>query len=327
MKELDTNLYMFQFYHELDVKCVMEGCPWSFNRRALVMARLKEGDNPRSVVLNSMELWVQVHDLKVGFMTAKILQGIRNYIGQFIASCPNNFVGVWREYMRIRFSINLNSPLKRRMKIKMAGDSWFWVNFKYENVPTFCFICGIIGHSEKFCSKLFDVPEAEITKPYGSWMRAPFRNQFKPIGAKWLRTGKETDGCSTESETHSNHGDNNLVVSDPKITPENVHAGRIGENVGISISTILNSKAGNEKGNIIPGDKENIIVIESKKRRTGDGLVLDTNVGLNKDVLMGYENETMQDMDSESAEASDNNVSSKNVYGTSTQEKGARLPS
>lgn len=55
MKELDTNLFLFQFYHELDVKRVMEGCPWSFNTRALVMARMKEGDNPRCVELNSMD--------------------------------------------------------------------------------------------------------------------------------------------------------------------------------------------------------------------------------------------------------------------------------
>lgn len=27
MKELDSNLYLFQFYHEVDVRRVMEGCP------------------------------------------------------------------------------------------------------------------------------------------------------------------------------------------------------------------------------------------------------------------------------------------------------------
>ncbi|XP_074336834.1 uncharacterized protein At4g02000-like [Apium graveolens] len=173
MKELDTNLYLFQFYHDLDVKRVMEGCPWSFNKRALVMARLKEGENLRLVDLSTMELWVQIHDLKIGFMSEKVLKGIGNVIGQYISSCPSNFKGVWREYMRVRVSINLNSPLKRCMKIKMSREEWFWVNFKYENVPTFCFICGMVGHSEKFCSKLFELTEKKVVKPYGSFMRAP----------------------------------------------------------------------------------------------------------------------------------------------------------
>lgn len=42
IKDLDTNLFLFQFYHEVDAKRVMEGCTWSFIRRALVMSRLKE---------------------------------------------------------------------------------------------------------------------------------------------------------------------------------------------------------------------------------------------------------------------------------------------
>lgn len=37
MKELETNLYLFQFYREVDVRRVMDGSPWSFNRRVLVM--------------------------------------------------------------------------------------------------------------------------------------------------------------------------------------------------------------------------------------------------------------------------------------------------
>lgn len=54
----------------------MEGCPWSFNMRALVMIRLKEGENPRTVELNTLNLWVQVHDLKERFFSEKVLQGI-----------------------------------------------------------------------------------------------------------------------------------------------------------------------------------------------------------------------------------------------------------
>ncbi|XP_074324082.1 uncharacterized protein LOC141661000 [Apium graveolens] len=198
IKELDTNLYLFQFFHEVDVKRVMEGCPWSFNRRALVMAHLKEGENPRSVDLNSMELWVQVHDLNPGYMSKKILKGIGNYICQHVSNRQSNFNGVWKEYLRILVSINLNNPLKRRMKMKMNGDEWFWVSFKYENVPLFCFICRIVGHSEKYCSKLFELEAEEIIKPYGPWIHAPFRGQVEPIGAKWLRTNITT-GINNQS--------------------------------------------------------------------------------------------------------------------------------
>lgn len=179
----------------------MEGCPWYFNIRALIMARLQNGENSRNVDLNKMELWVQVHDLETGFMSEKILKGIGNYVGKFVDGCPNNFNGVWRDYMKIRVSIDLRMPLKRRRKIKMARDEWFWVNFKYEKIPTFCFIYGIVGHSEKFSGKLFEMSENNIVKPYGPWMRAQFRNQVMPIDAKWLRNGIDTGGSSLRMET------------------------------------------------------------------------------------------------------------------------------
>ncbi|XP_074377829.1 uncharacterized protein LOC141719355 [Apium graveolens] len=158
IKELETNLFLFQFYHEVDVKRVMEGCPWSFNRRELLMRRLSEGENPRSVPLNTMDMWIQVYDLKVGFMTERLITEVGNNIGKFVASCPTNFSGVWRDYFRVRVTIDVTKPLKRRMKIKKSAEDWYWITFKYENAPTFCFICGILGHSEKFCSRLFHTP-------------------------------------------------------------------------------------------------------------------------------------------------------------------------
>lgn len=58
MKELEPNIYIFQFYHEIDIKCVLEGSPWTFDRFQLVFERLKVGDNPRTININNIFLWV-----------------------------------------------------------------------------------------------------------------------------------------------------------------------------------------------------------------------------------------------------------------------------
>lgn len=42
IKEVDVNLYLFQFYHEVDIRRVMNGSHWSLNRKALVIARMRE---------------------------------------------------------------------------------------------------------------------------------------------------------------------------------------------------------------------------------------------------------------------------------------------
>lgn len=164
-----------------------------------VFERLKEGDNPRLVQINKLDFWVQLHDLQPGFMSERLCKDVGNYIGAFQEADRNNFIGVWRDYLRIRVRMQIDKPLKRRMKIKKAGGEWFWVNFKYEHVPTFCFTCGLLGHAEKFCSKVFDTPASELSKPYRPWMKEiPIRQHYL-TGSKWLRSGmsvyrSENDG-------------------------------------------------------------------------------------------------------------------------------------
>ncbi|KAM6542132.1 hypothetical protein CsatB_006579 [Cannabis sativa] len=187
VKELEFNRFLFQFFHELDINRVLEGTPWTFNKIPLIIQRLKLGENPRLVPLNTMEIWVQVYDLRVGFQSDRVLRACGDYIGQFVSSCPKNYSGIWREYLRVRVLINIDKPLKRRMKIYFTKEDYFWANFKYERVPTFCFICGILGHGERFCPRVFDGPLEKVVKPYGLFMKAPDRRSQKQIGARWLR--------------------------------------------------------------------------------------------------------------------------------------------
>ncbi|KAF4404571.1 hypothetical protein G4B88_005957 [Cannabis sativa] len=101
IKELDTNRYLFQFYHELDIQSVIDGSPWTFNRIQLVFHRLKRGEDPRMVRFHKLDMWVQLHDLKYGFMSEWVVKHVGNYIGTFVKSDPKNFFGIWRDYLRV----------------------------------------------------------------------------------------------------------------------------------------------------------------------------------------------------------------------------------
>lgn len=78
--------------------------------------------------------------------------------------------------------IKLDLPLLRGTKIKLENEC-VWVDFKYEQVPTFCFYCGLIGHQERLCHrKMEDAREDRVCEgQYGEWMRA--------IGSKEERRG------------------------------------------------------------------------------------------------------------------------------------------
>ncbi|KAL8106993.1 hypothetical protein AgCh_023700 [Apium graveolens] len=132
----------------------------TFGRFHLVLERLKDGDNPRTMAINKLDIWVQLHGMTAGFMSQRVVKDVGNYI---------------------------DIPVKRRMKLKKSEENWCWVNFKYEAIPTFCFFCGIIGHGEKFCNKMFDLPEGSIERPYGAWLHAEPKRKMHTMGARWLR--------------------------------------------------------------------------------------------------------------------------------------------
>ena len=98
----------------------MEGSPWTFGRFHLVLYRLKEGDNSKTVEIKNIDFWVQLHDMNASFMSQRFAKDVDNYIGNYIDGDPDNFIGVWREFLRIRVSIPLDIPIKRRMKLRKS---------------------------------------------------------------------------------------------------------------------------------------------------------------------------------------------------------------
>ncbi|XP_074336841.1 uncharacterized protein LOC141674013 [Apium graveolens] len=202
----------------------------------LVYSRVTDLADPRTVPLEEVDIWVQVYDIPPRFMSENILQSVGDYIGKFVKSDPSNFDGLWKAYVRVRVTINVLKPIKRRMKIKKEGGSWSWINFKYERLSTFCFVCGILGHTERECSVVYANPDKEVEWAYGVWLRAPNRNAKQNTGARWLRnfngenswtgyggrTSTQTGGSNQEitkakfqemdGVVHEMHGDNGILT-------------------------------------------------------------------------------------------------------------------
>lgn len=52
------------------------------------------------------------------------------------------------------------------------------IEFNYEHVPFFCFLCGRFGHSEKYCSHV-NVEQMEKGFGWGRWIKASPRKRCK----------------------------------------------------------------------------------------------------------------------------------------------------
>ncbi|KAK1405025.1 hypothetical protein POM88_004630 [Heracleum sosnowskyi] len=172
-----------------------------------------------------------------------------------------------------------------------------------------------MGHSEKFCGKLFEVSEKEIVKPYGSWMRASFKKQTNLIGSWWLRDGSDdsewnTVASSVDGERKSEN-----------FTPENQGAVVTVENQGQDRQQTKDSggnadflKQNNlsKEGKQTNPNNSGIIIIENKKRRTEYGLGQNTEMEGSTELLSGLSEEDITRMDQDMDTTNISNMDSKN---------------
>ena len=153
--------------------------------------------------------------------------------------------------MRIRVDLPIDKPLWRKGKIANMEGEKYWVNFKYERLPTLCFLCGRMGHDDKHCS---ENPDWQNTsRQYGDWMRAFNSPKISSDKAKGATSG----GREVRSEEHDR--ENSQTISKSITNPvtewgcQNTNQGgndKI-ENLEIMGGTSMSVDVGN-KGEIIP---------------------------------------------------------------------------
>ncbi|GAU46344.1 hypothetical protein TSUD_180770 [Trifolium subterraneum] len=214
IREIEPGLFLFQFYHKVDKERVLSGGPWHFENHMLVLHEVKEGDLFNQIPLNHIDIWVQIHHLPAGFMTQRRGEQIGNGIGKFIQYDASNN-GFWRTYMRIRVKLDVRIPIKKELKVKIQGGEWHVVQLRYEKLGNFCFLCGVLGHTQRFCDKLYSMEIDDGTRNWGPELRAEFKKLRAGSGSRWLKEGGDTpavsnnDGTKTEERNCSNINANN----------------------------------------------------------------------------------------------------------------------
>lgn len=187
IREVTPGVFLFQFYHVMDMERIMKGGPWTFDNHLLVLGRMQLGVPLQQIPLFHTEFWVQAHNLPVGFMTEAVGRLLANYIGTFVDYDPANNACVWREYMRLRVLIDVRQPLKKERKVRLAGGEWSIVKFRYEKLSTFCFVCGCIGHTEQFCEVLFSKPVDDGVRGWSVELKAEVRRRAGGGRSRWLK--------------------------------------------------------------------------------------------------------------------------------------------
>ncbi|MCH97451.1 hypothetical protein A2U01_0018446, partial [Trifolium medium] len=120
-------------------------------------------------------------------MKEKVGTTLANYIGKFVEYDKNNNSSFWREYMRLKVRVDVTKPLKKNTRVKNIVGEWCTVNFKYEKLGIFCFVCGIMGHTENKCAVRHDMENDNGEREWSNDLRAEIRRQGGRQTSRWLK--------------------------------------------------------------------------------------------------------------------------------------------
>lgn len=276
-------MFLFQFYHKDDMDWVIKGGPWSFDNALLVFNVIKQGEDPVKVPLVEVDFWIQIHNLPVGYMSEAVGKQLGNFFGSFIQYDSNNNSSIWREFMRLRVRLDVRKPLKRKNKICKKDKTEVVVLCKYEKLGDFCFMCGLLSHTERFCKKKLEVGSAGDVKDRGSWLRAPSRKVAGGGKSKWLReesdSGWENIFGKDEVKARSSG------IQKPDIMQSSTHAVSgfgnvvgVATNQGLSVvmGNNLNLMEGNPGTTLVDGpedDELDGLRLEERKRQRSEAHV------------------------------------------------------
>ncbi|XP_042954583.1 uncharacterized protein LOC122290994 [Carya illinoinensis] len=168
-KNLGSNRFLIEFQNSKDKERVMVARPWSFDRSLVCLFNCEGCLAPKDIAFNEEPFWLQLHDLHFAGMNKTMGEKLGAAAGTVLSVDVDANGMAWGSFLRVKVLVNILKPLTRGRFITM-GEKRFWIPFKYERLPMFCFHCGAIKHLGSSCpaSPLRSKPREETVSQYGS---------------------------------------------------------------------------------------------------------------------------------------------------------------
>ncbi|XP_058732884.1 uncharacterized protein LOC131604465 [Vicia villosa] len=176
VQELNKNLFLFRFTTRREMENILKNGQWSFDRNLLVLSRITGEEQPSELNMHFGTFWVRVYELPLMLRSEAMAKKLGGILGDFEELDTKEAHRNGR-FLRIKVNIDLRKPLKRGTMVRFKEKN-LRVHFKYERLPTFCFVCGKLGHQIKDCDVVGDLSEEgfenieEQDLAFGAWLRA-----------------------------------------------------------------------------------------------------------------------------------------------------------
>jgi hypothetical protein len=156
---------------EKDIQRAIKGNPWTIRNSWFMLQLWDREKDPKELDFHNVPIWIQLWGLPLHCKTVAMGKHLGSQLGMVEDSTLYDFPDKAR-IVKIRVQINTNQPIRPGIFIGNTKDDIKWVDFRYENLPMFCFLCGYIGHNESNCSTQTCAMDEGSTNPRGPWLRS-----------------------------------------------------------------------------------------------------------------------------------------------------------
>uniref|UniRef100_A0A803NVY3 Zinc knuckle CX2CX4HX4C domain-containing protein n=1 Tax=Cannabis sativa TaxID=3483 RepID=A0A803NVY3_CANSA len=168
VSEHADGLFLVTFGCEGDKGRILEGQPWHFAQSVTVFSAPDSAFPILLEKLHYVPFWVQVYGISFMCKSHELAKFIASEIGDLVAVDQSTVREGTGPYLRIRVLLDVNFPITRGLNvrfIKMGREIIKWIDFKYERLPDFCYFCGKLDHTRKYCHAFLQKCDESPTPP------------------------------------------------------------------------------------------------------------------------------------------------------------------
>ncbi|KAJ8436222.1 hypothetical protein Cgig2_006909 [Carnegiea gigantea] len=164
IKDIEWNLFNFQFFSKADMEFALDEGPWAFDHSTLLLKQI-QGTEQLSRRSSSRRLGTGLrHMMFHDSSRRRLLQN------SWRTRCDKALlVGVDRS-INFQVDLDITKPLKRGICVK-SQDKLIWITFKYVKLADFCYVCGLLEHTYKGC-EMYDGATLEVELQYASPLKS-----------------------------------------------------------------------------------------------------------------------------------------------------------
>ncbi|CAD6336404.1 unnamed protein product [Miscanthus lutarioriparius] len=201
-KDLGDNVFLISFNQASGLRRTLDDGPWMISKELLVVTEFAEVKSVDEFDFSIVPIWMRVERLPLGLMNRAAARAIGDDVGEFVEVDANGSdLAVGRD-LRLKVRMDICKPLCRGILADLGPDKGdWWCPITYKHLPDFCYICRLIGHVDRPCSKKLGKGEKA---PYSRELR--YIPPCKPIGG-FGRSGSwragHSDSWSSGSKSQS----------------------------------------------------------------------------------------------------------------------------